>query len=128
MPMGVQHLIQVDAVLQECIGKSYAFLVGKSPDLVGLKRASGCGGTEQTPAEPRAFFISPINEADRPGRWPILDLPPQDLQAGQNSQAAIEPATVGHGIEMTANKQRCIRFSLERYPIISGGIGFDAKA
>ena len=82
------------------------------------------GGAEQAAAEARAFFVGPIDEADRDRRTAVElgGEAAQDFEAGRYAEAAIEPAAVGDGIEMAADEQRFRGFAGERDPAVAGGV------
>ena len=73
-------------------------------------RARERGGAEQAAAEARAFFVGPIDQADRDRRAAVVLAreAAQDFEAGQHAEAAIEPAAVRDGIEMAADEQRLV--------------------
>ena len=59
---------------------------------------------KQAAAEARAFFIGPIDQANRDRRTSVVLVgeSAQDFERRHHAQAAVEPAAVGHGIEMAA--------------------------
>ena len=46
----------------------------------------------------------------------------QDGQAGQDAEAAVQPAAVRHGIQVTAEDQGLRRVSREGDPVVPGGV------
>ena len=64
------------------------------------------GGPEQAAAEARALFVGPIDYADRQ-RWASVILlceTAQDFEGGHQVEAAVQPAAVGHRIQVTAEQ------------------------
>ncbi len=82
------------------------------------------GRSKQAAAKARSFFIRPVDQAngDRGPPAIILIDPAQDSQSGEHSERAVEPATVGHGIEMAADDERARRLAGHGEPAVSRGI------
>ena len=60
---------------------------------------------QQASAETRAFFVRPVHYANGDGRAAVelFSKAPQDFEAAEHAQRAIQPAAIGHGIEMPAD-------------------------
>ena len=72
----------------------------------------------------RAFFVGPIDQTNCDGRLALVlrvDAP-QNFDAGQHVQTAIEPAAVRHGIDVAADEQRFVGFAAQGRPKISGRV------
>ena len=54
----------------------------------------------------------------------------EDLKPGEDAEAAVEPATVGNGVQMTAEDERAFGRTGERHPVVPCGVVvmFDGKA
>ena len=85
--------------------------------LVG-HRARRCRRAEQRATEAGAFFIGPVDEPDRDGRGTRLGDSPQHLRAGDDVEAAVEPATVRHRVDMAADQDGVLGVAAERPPVI----------
>jgi len=67
-------------------------------------------GAEETAPETRALFVGPIDKADGNGGLAVVLLgnPAQDGVCADNSETAVEPTAVGHGVEMAAENECCV--------------------
>ena len=88
-----------------------AVLVFEAARFVHVQIAGAGGGTKQTFAKPRAFFIRPVHQAhgDRRLAMILRVEAAQNFHARQHIQAAVEPAAVGHGIHVAADEQSAFR-------------------
>ena len=79
---------------------------------------------EQASAEARAFFVRPVHQPDRHRRPAVVFVreSAQHFQRRQHVQTAIQPAAVGHRIQMPADDQRLLRFAAQRDPAIARGV------
>ena len=91
-------------------------------DVVGTETARRGGRAEETAAE-ASFLIGPVNETQRDVRGARRTLPPQHLQAGDDAETAVEPASIRNGIEMAADQQRSRQFARHNHPVVARGIG-----
>ena len=123
----VLHALEINADFLERVGQADAVLVLQAARFVHVEIAGAGGGAEQAFAETRAFLVRPIHEADGHGRLAVVlrvDAA-QDFDAGEDVEAAVEPAAVGHGIHVAADEQRAIGFAAQGGPEIAGGVGVD---
>ena len=127
----VLHALEINADIFQRVGKFDALLVHEAARFVHVEIAGASRRAEQTFAEPRAFFIRPIHEADRHGRLAVILCvdAAENFHTRQHVQAAVQPAAVGHGIHVPADEQALFRFTAQCRPEISGciGVAFDRE-
>jgi hypothetical protein len=83
-----------------------------------------CRGAEKAPAEASTLFICPVHDANRDGRLAsvILSEAAQYFKGGENTEAAVQPATVRYGVKMTSKDKSAVRIALKSRPGVAGSI------
>ena len=110
---------------------TYAFAIGAYA--VGGDAGGACegGGAQEAAAEAGAFFVGPIDEADRDRRTAVefgVDAA-EDFEGGEDVQGAVQPAAVWDGIQVAADEQGLFGLTGEGCPVVAGGIlMFDREA
>ena len=119
--------LQVNPNFLEGVRQADAVLVLESAGFAEVEMPRTGGGTEEALAEARPFLIGPIDQADGDGRFAVelgVDAP-KNLDARQEIKAAVEPAAVGHRVDMAADEQGAIGLAAEGGPGIAGGVLVD---
>jgi len=117
----VERTVEVDAVLAQCIRQRDAVRVAAPAQLVLVgHRARRGGRAEERAPEPRSFLVGPIDEPNGERRRPVGGDAPQHLDPGHHVQAAVQPAAVRHGVDVSADQQRPLRIAPEREPLVAG--------
>ena len=118
---------EIHADVPERVGQGNAILVLEDTGLVHVEVARASRRAEQTFSKARPFFISPIDEPDRHGRFAgVLGVEAsENLDPGQHIEAAIEPAAIGHRVDVTANEQGAVTLAAQRAPEIARGVGMN---
>ena len=116
-----------DAVLRQRIHQPRALTVFQLADVVDRETARGGRRSQQAASEARAFFVGPVHELHRHRRW-RRGVKPQRLERRRDAQRAVEPAAVGHRIEMAADDHGLRRGAGQRHPVVAGRIGLDVQA
>ena len=119
------HPFEIDPDFTKRVGEAHALFVDEPPRLVEVEAARAGGRPEQALAEPRAFLVGPVHDAQR-DRWPARMLgghAPQHLHAGQQAEAAVEPAAVGHRVDVAADHDGAGACARERRPHVARGVG-----
>ena len=108
-----QSVFQADSI---AVGSAAVGLNGVGP--------GKCGGTEKAPAKARALLVGPIHQTNGDGRLAVVVLcqTAQHLETGEDAKAAVEPAAVGNGVEMTAKNKGPIGVAAKGRPGVSRGI------
>ena len=97
--------------------------VGQLAQLVLVAhRAAGGRGAEERAAEARALLVGPVDEPDRDGRRALLGDPSQHLGAGDDVEAAVEPAAVRHRVDVPADQDGALRLAAQRPPVVAGSV------
>ena len=121
---GFGEAIDLDAATPQRRFERNAILVSANAvclDAVGTGKG---GRSQQASAEARAFFVGPVDQANRYG-WTarvFVRETAQDFECGQDVQTAVEPAAVRHRIEMPAKQQRLFRCSAQGDPTVARGV------
>src|ERR1700722_17144286 len=86
--------------------------IAVNPVAVGFNGmcSAKCRGAEKAPAEACTLFICPVNDANRDWRLvlEILSEAAQYLKGGENTEAAVQPATVRYGVKMTSKDKSAV--------------------
>jgi hypothetical protein len=105
---------------REHLGKRLAACVPARAELVLVAHgARGCARTEEAPAEASALLVGPVDQAHGDGWLPLLCDSSQDLCAGDDVERAVEPAAVGHGVDVAADEQSAFGAPADREPLIA---------
>lgn len=119
---GLFHVFEIDAEFRERVGEGDAVLVGEAACLVHVEVSGKGGGSEQAFPEACAFLVRPIDDLDGDGRFAVVLVidAAENLDAGHDVEAAIEPAAVRDGIDVTADDERFLGLAGEGEPEVSG--------
>jgi hypothetical protein len=117
--------VEVDAVESQHIGQRCSVGVAENAELIGVEAARSCARAEQAAAEAEPLLVGPVDEPDGRLRPTLLSDPAQDLEPREHVQAAVEPASVGDGVEMSAHQDCAVRVAGQRRPEIAGLVHFD---
>jgi len=124
---GFLHPLELDPNLPEGIRQKNAVLILEPPGLLEIERAGTGRRAEEAFAETRPLLVRPVDQPH--GHWGALGVfgrkAPQDFQAGQDVEAAVEPAAVGHRIDMASDHEGPVRLSRQGAPKIPRGIPMD---
>ena len=93
--------VEVDLARRQRVSQRDALGIAQVTDLVGVQRARASRRAEQAAAEPRPLLVGPVNEShpDRRRRSGSGELP-DGLERGQQPERTVEPAAVGHGVDV----------------------------
>ena len=81
--------------------------VREARDRVRVELARERGGAEQAEAEARALLVGPVDQRRAGLRGDeSLGVRPQDSDGRHDAERAVEPASVGHGVDVRADRQR----------------------
>ncbi len=107
----------------ERVGKAIAVAVRELAQLVLVRhRAGGGARSEQAAAEPGSLLVRPVDEPNGDRRRPLGRDAAKHLDAGDDVQAAVEPAAVWDGVHVPADEHGSIGSSTEREPLVPGGV------
>ena len=124
LPSGVADGINGDATFRQRIFKPLASRIRASTILVDGLRAGKGRRSEKAAPKARTLLIRPIDQPH--GHWRfafvLLGNAAQDGVACDHAQTAVEPSSIGHRIEMTAENQRRVGVPSECTPTIAGGV------
>ena len=112
--------VQVHTVVADRVLQTNALTVGQVAHGLWVHRSGGRARAKQAAAKARALFIGPVHQAKGDGRDALGGDPAQDLEPGHDAQAAVEPAAVRHGVQVTADQQLTIRPAAQCHPEIGG--------
>src|SRR4249920_1803190 len=100
-----EGVVEIDSVTGERVRQRDAVPVGQLTQLVLIRhRACGCARAEEAPAETRSLLVSPIYEADRDRRRAVFRDPAQYVDARQDIQTTIEPASIRDGVDVAPDQ------------------------
>ena len=92
------------------------------PSARAHRRSSGSPAAAAEPSRLRPkrapFFVGPVDEPQRHRRRRAR-VHPQRLEPGDDAEAAVEPAAIGHRIEMAADDHRLRRRAGQRHPVVA---------
>ena len=110
LPPRLERAVEVDAVLAQRVRQRDRRRASRSCAQLVLvaHRAGGRRRAEERAAEARALLVGPVDEPDRQRRRALLGDPPQHLDAGDDVEAAVEPAAVRHRVDVAADQQRAL--------------------
>ena len=117
--------IELDAVRGERILEPHPVRVAQVAHRVRIERARDGGGAEQAAAEARALLVRPVHERHRAGRRARLSERAQGLQGAHDAERAVEPAAVGHGVDVGADHDGLGPLAREARPEIAGLVHVD---
>ena len=119
----LERRVELDPVLPQGVGQCDPVPIGQLAQFVLVRhRARRRGGAEERAPEPRALLVGPVDEPHRHRRRPFLGDPPQHLDAGDDVEAAVEPAAVRHRVDVPADQHGAGGAAAERPPLVSGRI------
>ena len=92
---------------RERVGQGDAVAVGQPAHGVGVERAGAGARAEQAAAEARALLVGPVDELERE-RARLGGERAQHLERGDDAERAVEPAAVGHRVEVAADDHEAL--------------------
>ena len=105
----VERAVEVDAVLMQRVGQRDSVRVGALSKLVLVGHRAGCGRrAEERAAEARSFLVRPVDEPHGQRRRALGGDPAQHLDAGDDVEAAVEPAAVRHRVDVATDQKRTL--------------------
>ena len=123
----LEHAIDVDAVLGQRVGEARALAIDEVAHGVGDEAAAGARRPEQAAREARALFVGEVHDGQRDGWRRTAAVAAERLDAGQHAERAVEPAAVGHGIEVAADDDGLGSRAGQRDPVVAGDVGLGAQ-
>ena len=84
-------------------------------------------GAEQRPSEPRPLLVGPVHEPDRDGRRAHGRDVAEHLGAGEDVEAAVEPAAVRDGVHVPADQDGAVGRAAQRVPVVAGLVALDLE-
>jgi hypothetical protein len=121
---GFSDAIDVDMALPQSIFEADSIPVRSAAiGLYGVGPGK-CRRTEKAAAKASPLLVGPVHQAngDRLFAVVVLGQATEHLEAGEDSQAAIEPTAIGNGVEMTPEDESTIRVAAKRGPGVPRGI------
>ena len=116
----IERAVEVDAVLAQRVGQRDSVRVGALSKLVLVGHRAGCGRrAEERTAEARAFLVRPVDEPHGERRRALGGDPAQHLDAGDDVEAAVEPAAVRHRVDVPADQERTLGGAAKREPLVA---------
>ena len=117
----LERAVEVDAVRGQRVGQRDPVTVDELAELVLVGHRAGRGArAEERAPEARAFLVGPVHQPDRDGRLAVLGNPAQHLDGAHHVEAAVEPAAVGHRVDVPAEQHRTRRRAAQREPLVAG--------
>src|SRR6478735_1180428 len=121
LPPRLERPVEVDAVLADRVRQRDPVDIAPLAQLVLVAhRAGGRRGAEQRAAEAGALLVGPAHEPHGQRRRPLFGDAPQHLDGREHVEAAVEPASVRHGIDVAAEQERALRLARQREPLVPG--------
>src|SRR5581483_6012626 len=68
----------------------------------------------------RALLVGPADQPQRERRSTLLRDAPQHLDAGEDVEAAVEPAAVRDGVHVAPEQERTVGLARQREPLVAG--------
>src|SRR5699024_4301822 len=97
--------LEADAL--ELVAEPVALGIGEPIGMVEAQPSSGHRGAEHVRAEPDSLFLRPGRDDDRTaGTQPRLVEGPEDGEAAEDAEAAVEGTGGGHGVDVRADEDR----------------------
>ena len=124
---GLAGAVEVDAVGGERVGQRDAVAVGEAAHGVRVERARARARAEQAAAEARALLVGPVDELDGDGPVPGGQRA-HDLERAQHAERAVEPAAVGHRVEVAADDHEALGVAGQRRPRVARLVPLDRHA
>ncbi len=125
-PTRLGHAVQIDAVLCQRLREPYALAVHQVSHAVGHETPA-CGRRPQEAArETRALFVGEVHDGQRHGRDGAVE-PTERLDAREYAKRAVEPAAVGHGVQVAADDDGVGARARHGDPVVAGDVGFCAQ-
>ena len=122
---GAVEVLDVDAVLAEHVGQRVALLVGQPAQHVDVERADRRRRAEQAAAEAGALLVGPVDEGDGHRRRALGGERAQQFEAGHHAQRTVEPAALGHAVEVAADDEHLRALAAQHGPQVAGLVGVD---
>ena len=123
---GLGHAVEVDAVLGQGVHEPHALAIDEATHAVGHETAAGTRRPEQAARETRPLLVGEVDDGQRDRRRCAL-VAAQRLHARKHAERTVEPAAVGHRVEVAADDDGVWTRARQRDPVVSGGVGFRAQ-
>ena len=108
-------------MLAQRLGKRDPVAVRQLAQLVLVgHRARGRRGAEERAAEARPSSSAQLTSRTVTGGVALLRDPAQHLDRGEDVEAAVEPAAVRHGVDVTAEQDGALGRAAQRPPLVAG--------
>ena len=91
------------------------------------RAAAGARRPQQAAREARALFVGEVHDGQRHGRRPA-GVAAERLDARQHAERAVEPAAVGHRVEVAADDDGLRSCARQRDPVVAGDVGLGAQS
>jgi len=129
---GFGEPVDLDAAAAQRVFEFDAIAIGAD----AVRRNRMCtrkgGRAEQATAEARAFFVGPVDDTNGDGRLAVEFVveSAKNLEGGNDVERAVEPATIGHGIEVATDEKTFFGCTGESDPVVARGVVmmFDGEA
>src|SRR5919199_262946 len=116
--------VEIDAARGQRIRQGDALAILEPAYGVGVERAGHSAGAKEAAAEAGPLLIGPVDQAEGRGRG-RLRVQAQHLQRRRNAEAAVQPAAVGHGVDVGANHDDVGHLAGEGRPQVAGLVDLD---
>jgi len=117
--------IEVDPVGGERVDQADAVAVLDVVDAARVDRPGRQARPEQGAPEPRALLVGPVDQRDGHGRLTGGGERAQDLEPTEHPERAVEPAAVGHRVDVAAEDDGPVARAREHGPEIAGLVDVD---
>ena len=95
---------------------------------VRVERAGAGARAEQAAAEARALLVGPVHELHGQRRRGLVGERAQHLERRDDVERAVQPAAVGHGVEVAADDHAALGVARQRRPGVAGLVALDLDA
>ena len=92
----------------------------KPAEHVDVERADAGRRSEQAAAEPGALLVGPVDQRDGDRRRAVRGERSQQLQTRHHAERAVEPAALGHAVEVAADDQHVVALAAQHRPQVPG--------
>ena len=120
------HAVQIDAVLGQRVHEPHALAVHQAAHAVGHETPARARRPQQAAREARALLVGEVHDGQRHRRRRALALT-QRLDAREHAERTVEPAAVGHRVEVAADDDGVRPRARHRDPAVAGGVGVGAQ-
>src|SRR5262245_33874322 len=104
---GVQHPIELHAVLRQHLSRGASVGVPGVRQLAGVEGAGGGGAPEQAAPEARSLLVGPVHQRERPRRSGMRARPrPHHTEPSHDAEGPVEPTTVRDRVDVRPQCER----------------------